>query len=169
MIRSRLALLIAPLFAAAAAWAGTASAGKSLTIYAVATHAQYTDHSDDRQRGNLANPFNADGGAFLGGGKGSHVGDNALFSFKLYSDPGFKHPIGSASYSCTVTAGKMALCEADYELSTGALIATGPADFDSSSFTIAVSGGTGKYLGARGQVSSAPAAKNAHRLTFVLR
>ena len=72
-------------------------------------------------------------------------------------------------YSCTFSFAKLALCQADFELSSGAMIASGPAHFTSTSLTFAVNGGSGKYLGARGQVSSAPTAKNAHRLTFLLR
>ena len=49
------------------------------------------------------------------------------------------------------------------------MFASGPAHFNTTSLTLAVSGGTGPYLGLRGQVSSAPHASNAHRLTFLLR
>jgi hypothetical protein len=149
--------------------AGAVSSAHALTIYAVATRAQYADHADDRARGEVTNPFNADTKALKGTGKGSRAGDNALYSFKLYSDPSFKKLIGSAVYSCTFNSAHVALCTADFELSGGAMSASGPTDFDSTTFTLAVSGGTGKYLGARGQVSSAPAAKDAHRLTFLLR
>ena len=48
------------------------------------------------------------------------------------------------------------------------MTASGPTNFHATTFTLAVSGGTGKYLGARGQVSSAPLGKG-HRLTFVFR
>jgi hypothetical protein len=152
-------------FAAQAARAS--GAGRSLAIYAVATRAQFTDHSDDRKRGELNNPFNAD--TKLPKKVVTRAGDEALFSFKLYSDAAHKHQIGSASYSCTYNSAHKALCEADFELKNGAMFASGPADFDTTTFTLAVSGGSGSYVGARGQVSSAPAAKDAHRLTFLLR
>jgi len=158
--------------AALASLVGPAAAGKALTVYAVATQAQFTNHADDRVRGEGSNPFNIDVKKLpipKSNGKGPQAGDEARFAFKLYSDPGFKHRIGSASYSCTFNFGNKALCKADFELSSGALIASGPANFDSTALTMAVSGGTGEYLGLRGQVSSAPAGKNAHRLTFVLR
>jgi hypothetical protein len=152
--------------------AATATAGRALTVYAVATRVQFTNHADDRVRGEGKNPFNIDVKKLpipKSNGKGPQAGDEARFAFKLYSDPGFKHPIGSASYSCTFNFGNKALCKADFELSAGAIIASGPANFASTALTMAVSGGTGEYLGLRGQVSSAPAGKNAHRLTFVLR
>ena len=152
----------------AAVGAGTASAGHSLTIYAVATKGQYANHADDRARGVLDNPFNADENKLPANGKATRAGDNALIAFKLYSDPSFKKQIGSGTYACTFTTAEIALCNADFELNDGAMTASGPTNFQSTTFTLAVSGGTGKYLGARGQVSSAPLGKG-HRLTFLFR
>ena len=163
----RLAAVAAVAFLAAVG-AGVASAGHSLTIYAVATKGQYANHADDRARGVLDNPFNADEDKPTGTGKKTRAGDNALIALKLYSDSSFKKQIGSGTYSCTFTTAKVALCNADFELNDGSMTASGPTNFDSTTFTLAVSGGTGKYLGARGQVSSAPLGKG-HRLTFVLR
>jgi hypothetical protein len=151
------------------ALAGEATAKRALTIYAVANHAQYADHADDRTRGVFHNPFNVDAKVPNVKGTGPQAGDNALYSFKLYSDAAFKKRIGSAVYSCVINFAHRALCEADFQLNGDAMFASGPANFDSSRFTLAVSGGTGSYLGARGQVSSAPTVANAHRLTFILR
>ncbi len=159
---------VAAMLVLAAVGAGAATAGHSLTIYAVATNGQYANHADDRARGVLDNPFNADENKPTGNGKATRAGDNALIALKLYSDPSFKKQIGSGTYSCTFTTGKVALCEADFELNDGAMTASGPTNFAATSFTLAVSGGTGKYLGARGQVSSALLGKG-HRLTFVFR
>jgi hypothetical protein len=151
------------------ALAGKATATRALTIYAVANRAQYADHADDRVRGDFHNPFNVDSKIPNVKGKGAQAGDNALYSFKLYSDAAFKNRIGSAVYSCVINFAHRALCEADFQLNGDAMFASGPANFDSTRFTLAVSGGTGSYLGARGQVSSAPTVANAHRLTFILR
>jgi hypothetical protein len=164
--------LVAAALLAVAVPVGPAGAGagrRALTIYAVATRAQFTDHSDDRTRSVFKNPFNVDGEVPGNTGKGPHTGDNALYSFTLYSDTAFKKRIGSAVYACTFNVAHKALCEADFQLNGGAMFASGPANFDSTYFTLAVSGGTGKYLGTRGQVSSAPTGKNAHRLRFLLR
>jgi len=152
--------------------AGPAAAAKGLRIYAVATRAQFSNHADDRVRGSGSNPFNVDVKKLprpKSKGNGPQAGDEALFTFKLYSDAAFNHQIGTAVYSCTFNFGHVALCKADFELNNGALFAAGPADFDLTTLTLAVSGGTGPYLGARGQVSSTPDRDNAHRLTFVLR
>lgn len=164
-----LAAVLVGVGAAPFALAGESTAKRALTIYAVAARAQYTDHFDDRIRGDFRNPFNVDTKIPPPKGKGPQAGDNALYSFKLYSDSAFKKRVGSAVYSCIITFAHRALCEADFQLNSGAMFASGSANFDSTQFTLAVSGGTGSYLGARGQVSSAPAVSNAHRLTFVLR
>jgi hypothetical protein len=159
--------------AAVAGLPGRAAAGRALTVYAVATKAQFTNHADDRARGTGSNPFNIDVKKLppppKTKGKGPQAGDEAIFGFRLYSDAAHKHKVGTAVYSCTFNFGNKALCQADFELDSGAMFASGPANFASTSLTLAVSGGSGAYLGARGQVSSAPAGENSHRLTFVLR
>lgn len=138
------------------------------TIYARVTQSQFMDHSDDRERGNYANPFNIDTRIPPPkDGAGALPGDNALFTFKLYSDRSLKKRIGTGTYSCTFNFAHRALCEADFELNNGFMIADGPVDFNSTRFTLAVTSGTGKYLGVRGQVASAPSSVNVHRLNFL--
>jgi hypothetical protein len=166
-----------PALAAGLLAASSAGAQNRATfrIFARATQVQYLNHADDRARGTDENPFNADTKALIvptkkkEAGGGPYPGDNGLFSFKLYKDAALKKTIGSAVYSCTFNFQKVALCEASFQLSGGTMSAAGPADFSDPTFTLAVDAGTGKYLGARGQVSSSPASKDAHRLVFVLR
>ena len=157
-----------------AANAGAAVRTKTFTLYARATQVQYLNHADDRQRGLYGNPFNVDAKSLptpakKGSGSAPGPGDNALFSFKIYKDAALKQKIGTAVYSCTFNFSEIAICDASYELNGGTMTGGGPIDFRKTSFTLAVSGGTGTYFGARGQVSSAPAVKNVHRLDFVLR
>ena len=150
---------------------GGALSTRSLTIYARVTHANFLSHTDDRIRGNFANPFNVDTKSLppaTGKSGGSLPGDEALFTFKLYSDPSLKKAVGSATYTCTFNFAHYALCEADFEFGRGALIAAGPADFNKTQFTLAVTTGTGEYRGVRGQVQSSPASENVHRLDFLL-
>jgi len=168
------ALTLAAVAVAAATIAASAPAAKSLTVYALATQYQFEDHEDDRERGLADNPFNVDTKSLppilkQGRGKGGQVGDKALYVFKLFGDAKLKKRVGSATYSCTFNFGNRALCQADFELNGGAMFASGPANFSTTSLTLAVSGGTGSYLGVRGQVSSTPHTKNASRLTFLLR
>jgi hypothetical protein len=146
----------------------------SIVLYAKVSRVQFVNHADDRQRGNLTNPFNADvrlppPPTANVGKKGARAGDNALFSFKLYSDAKLAKRVGSGVYSCTFNVAHQAICEADFELKDGTMFASGPADLDTGRFTLPVNGGTGAYLGARGEFISRPAArKDAHRLTFLL-
>jgi hypothetical protein len=153
---------------------GASNRTTTFGMYARPTQVQYMNHSDDRARGDVDNPFNTDSKALVPltqkkeAGKGPYPGDNALFSFKLYKDAALTKSIGSAVYSCTFNFDHEALCEASFQLVGGTMSGSGPADFTNPEFTLAVDGGTGKYLDARGQVSSSPASKNAHHLEFML-
>ena len=153
--------------------AGTAQARvKTLAIYAKATRVQFVNHADDRARGAEKNPFNVDTKSLAPKstakekGSGPLPGDNAFFTFRIYQDAALKHPIGSATYSCTFNFQRQAFCEASFDLASGSIAAAGPVDFNGSDITLAVSSGTGKYLGARGEVSSSAATANTHRLDF---
>ena len=61
--------------------------GHSLTIYAVATKGQYANHADDRARGVLDNPFNADENKLPANGKATRAGDNALIALQALQRP----------------------------------------------------------------------------------
>ncbi len=101
-------------------------------------------------------------------GGGPYPGDDASYSFKLYRDPSLTKNVGSAEYACTFAFNKHAFCSATFHLKNGTIQAEGPADFNSTRFRLAVTGGTDKYVGAVGQVSAAPAGANAHRLSFTI-
>jgi hypothetical protein len=173
-VRSLLLLGVAATIGVAPAVAGHAAGKRQLTLYAKATRVQYVDHSDDRERGFGTNPFSADAKPpkpLEKTGNGPVAGDNALFSFRLYSDPRLAHQIGTAVYSCTFGFNHQALCDAQFGLTSSGstIMASGPVDFAESAFTFAITGGENRYLGVRGQVTSTATAKNAHRLDFTLR
>ncbi len=132
--------------------------GRSLVVYAKPTRAQFINHNDDRARGDITNPFNPDSPPTPPNAnsakKGARAGDTALFSFKLYSDPGLKRHVGNAIYSCTFNFAQEAICEAIFTLNGGTMIALGPAKLDSSNIVLPVIGGTGRYAGAHGQLTS---------------
>jgi hypothetical protein len=139
----------------------TTQARRSVVFYAKPTRAQFINHSDDRARGNFTNPFadelptpkNANSGK-----PGARAGDNALFTLKLYSDAKLTRLVGTAAYSCTVNFGQQAICEGQFELSAGGtMIALGPADLKSGDWVLPVTGGTGRYSGAHGQLTSTSA------------
>ena len=146
---------------------------RSLVVYAKTTKLQFLNHADDRARGNTTNPFNADTKLppppkANTGNKGTRAGDNALIQLKLYADPQLTKAIGSAVYSCTFNFAQQATCDADFELSDGSMTGSGPADLLGRQFTLAVIGGTGAYLGARGQMTSTLAPKSTVRIDFLL-
>jgi hypothetical protein len=141
----------------------TTQARRTFVLYAKPTRAQFVDRNDDRERGNFTNPFgdilptpkNANTGK-----PGARAGDNALFTLKLYSDSKLKRLVGTASYACTVNFGQQAICEGQFELSGGAtMIAMGPADLKTGELVLPVTGGTGRYSGAHGQLTSKSAGK----------
>ena len=89
--------------------------------------------------------------------KGARAGDNATFGFKVYSDSKLTRPIGNANYSCTFNFAQEAICEVNFSLDGGTMIAMGPAMLDGTTIVLPVTGGTGRYAGAHGQLTSSPA------------
>ena len=180
-VRSSYPALVLPVLALALVLAGilvgsAAAAKQRLTIYAVATRAQYVDLSDGIKRATYQNPFDVDSQKFTPATKGNGAtlpGSTALFSFKLYSDPAHKKTIGSAIYNCTFNFDNHASCDAVYTLNGGTLFASGPVDFKRISSPLAITGGTGKYIGLNGEVTTTgpgtkPSVKNDSRLDFQL-
>lgn len=174
---------LAPIAAAVAAGAmlvtaGAAAAtpGKShLVVYAVPSTAQFMNHADERLRGMSANPFTPNEQALVivdnGTEKknGPFPGDDVLYTFKLYPSAGLKRSTGTAMFTCYYTFFKRATCEAYFLVDGQELLADGRIAFGAGKFMLAVEGGTGTYLGARGQVTAEPApskASHAQRLEF---
>jgi hypothetical protein len=147
--------------------------GRSLVVYAKPAHAQFINHNDDRDRGDIRNPFNPDSPPTPPNAnsakKGARAGDSALFSFKLYADARLTRPIGSAVYSCTFNFAQEAICEADFDLKGGTMVALGPAKLKTANLILPVIGGTGRYRGAHGQLTSRPSGtKNTQIIRFRL-
>ena len=154
------AVLTAAVIAAAPAVPAAAATAQahSFVLYAKPVRAHFVNHSDDRQRGKVTNPFGPDilptPPSANSGEKGARAGDMALISYALYSDPKLTRPAGTAIFSCTFNFGGEALCNADFELRRGAILAVGPAKLDGRQITLPVTGGTGRHLGAHGQVTA---------------
>jgi hypothetical protein len=136
-------------------------ASRSSVFYAKPTRSQFINHAADRDRGNYTNPFadvlptpkNANTAK-----QGARAGDGALFTLNLYSDAKLTRLVGTASYSCTVNFGEQAICEGQFQFSAGGtMIAMGPADLKSGDLLLPVTGGTGRYAGAHGQLTSTSA------------
>lgn len=149
-----------------------ATAPRALTIFTVASGVQFINTGDDRARGVKNNPFDATTNKLRPKvsetGNGPFAGDVAVFGFDLYKTRALKEGNGTASYTCFFNYARRALCQAYYELRGGTLTAAGPVDFNDTGFTLVVTGGTKKYIAARGQVSSAQAGPKAQRVNFQL-
>ncbi|MBV8066189.1 MAG: hypothetical protein JOY72_10160 [Actinobacteria bacterium] len=169
MIRSLAALVLAAAVAVPAASAAVRT--HSLVFYGKPLRAQFINHADDRARGKIVNPFNADAlpppPKSNTGAKGARAGDNAIFTLRLYSDAKLTRPVGTALYSCTFNFAHQAICEADFELTDGTMIAIGPANLDGGTIVLPVTGGTSHYSTAHGQVTSS--ASSAKSTTQIIR
>lgn len=168
------AALAVPAALAAPATAAAGAKARTFVLYAKPTRAQFVNHADDRERGDIQSPFESDvlptPPSANSSKKGARAGDKALFSFKIYSDLNLTRFVGNAIYLCVVNFAQEATCEATFELSGGTMTASGPAGLDTSRWILPVIGGTGRYGGAHGQLSSAPSGskKNAQILRFQL-
>lgn len=144
-----------------------------LTVYSVATGVQFINTADDRARGAINNPFDIALGKLKPrsnyAGQGPFPGDVAVYSLQLYRHPDSKDSAGSAVYTCYFNYARYAFCQAYYTLKGfGTVVASGPVNFNTKGFTIVITGGTKKYLGARGEVVVVPAKGNAQRVAFGL-
>jgi hypothetical protein len=150
-----------------------ATGNRVVTVYSVATGLQYINTADDRARGKVNNPLDRAANKLWprssGSGSGPFAGDVAVYALKLYSNRTLKRPAGSGVYTCYFNYDRHAFCRAYYKLGAGGtLVASGPIDFESSGFTIVVTGGTNTYLGVRGEAKVAAAPRNAQRIDFRL-
>jgi hypothetical protein len=152
--------------AVAAASAGSAAAAQRaqlVNLYSVTTQEQFLNHADDRQRGFGNNPFGnykAPTATTREHNAGPFPGDQALYSFRLYTSPSRKAVAGTALYSCTYSFARKGYCDASWKLANGTLVGGGAVDFDSKTYTFVITGGTGRYQNVAGTVSSSPAPGN---------
>lgn len=155
--------------AAAAGSASAATVSHTLSLYSLPAHETFINNDDDEQRGNTNNPFGTTSKAKGDDENGGPFpGDEALFSFKVYSNVALKTTLGSAVYTCQYHFNKTAFCDASFQLKGGTVFAAGALDFNAKKFVLAVTGGTGDYHRATGDVSSSPSGKHAQHLAFVL-
>jgi hypothetical protein len=148
------------------------STNERLTLFSVATQEQFLNHADDRQRGHGNNPF----GNFKAAtattkehGNGPFPGDQALFDFNIYTGADLKKLAGTAVFVCNYNFRKHGFCDAVYQLTGGTLIAAGAVDFNAKDFGMVITGGTGRYRAATGNLVAAPAERGAQRLVIAFR
>lgn len=154
------ALILAGAATGASSRQAAAGAVKQLTLYSVATDKQFVNNADDRSRGEGKNPFGNYTGATTTPPAneklfGPFAGDEGEFAYKLYSDSALKKSAGTAIVVCQYNFSKDAFCDAAFQLNTGTLVAKGPLNFNSTTFTAAVLGGTDAYKGMMGSVEVA--------------
>jgi hypothetical protein len=157
--------------------AGDAHATTRVVLYMAPVRAMFVNNDDDEARGDINNPFGTREGAGPGKSEdededeatgGPFPGDSALYSFAVYTNRGMTAKTGSAVFTCRYAFDKDAFCNASFHLKGSLLFGAGPLDFGASRFTLAVTGGSGTYAGASGEVRAAPSGKHGQRLTFVL-
>ena len=86
------------------------------------------------------------------GPKGDSAGDVLAFANPIF-DAANKHHVGSANGSCVRSAaGKAYDCQWSVSLKGGQIMVQGPF-YDTKDSTLTITGGTGKYVGAQGQMT----------------
>ena len=86
------------------------------------------------------------------GDEGDTVGDTLVFNNELYDDKD-ANLVGSTNGSCIRTAvGKLWECTFTNSMENGSLVVEGPFE-ESGTGTFAITGGTGDYSGASGQMT----------------
>jgi hypothetical protein len=149
-------------------------AQKTITLFSLPTHEAFVANADDELRGDVSNPFGthisraASGLSNLDEKNGPFPGDEALFSFNVYTTSSLNVSAGSAVFTCQYYFDKNAFCDVSFQLNGGTLLGAGAFNFNASKFAIAITGGYGKYSGASGDVEATPSGKLAQRLAFVL-
>lgn len=141
-------------------------------VYGVGAAEQFVNNKDDRARGEGNNPFGnfSDATAVAQkSGNGPFAGDQGYFLLTVYSSSNLSKKIGTATFTCQYGFQKRGFCNAAFVLPGGTLYGSGDFSFDTTTFTIPITGGSGRYDGAHGVVTNSPAPNHASRLAFDLR
>jgi hypothetical protein len=173
MLAAAACLLVAVSFAcrAPSSSAATAPSPQTLTLYSTATAEQFVNNEDDRARGAGNNPFgtyNDFTSSTQERGAGPFPGDEAIFTFDLYTEPKLYTKAGTAVLTCQYGFNKNAFCDASYRLAHGTLFGAGAFNFSATGFSLAITGGYGTYTGVIGDVETTPSINHAQRLRFVI-
>jgi hypothetical protein len=156
---------------ATASGANAAHSGSTITLYSVATSEQFINNADDRARGKGNNPFGNYkdvAAAVKESGNGPFAGDEAIYTFNVYSNANLKQQAGTGTYTCFYDLDKNAFCDVSYALKGSTLLGSGEFNFKATKFVLAVLGGTGRYSSAAGQLLVVPSKDHAQRLTLEL-
>jgi hypothetical protein len=147
------------------------TAGRRSSLYSVAKQEQFIDNDDDEARGWTTNPFGMRDPQVeksRQSGDGPFPGDESLFGFAVYSSSQLKQSSAAGTYTCNYYFDRTAFCDATYRFANGTLYAAGAFSFDAKSYTLAVTGGTGRYQDATGELESLPGPNHSQRLNLTL-
>jgi hypothetical protein len=165
---------------------------RRLGLYSYPVHQQFVNNNDDEARGDTENPFGVIEFAQCQGlgrapkhtcvsailakeravieahDNGPYAGDETVFLFNLYPNANRKQTIGAAELTCQYAFEKVGFCDVQYQAQDGTLVASGTFSFDAKSFTLPVTGGSGAYAGAKGDVTVTPGPHGTQHLAFTL-
>lgn len=165
---------------------------RSLGVYSYPVHQQFVNNNDDEARGDTENPFGVIQFAQCQGlgrapkhrcvaaiiareravieahDNGPYAGDETVFLFDIYPNANRKPTVGAAELTCQYAFDKVGFCDVQYQLGGGLLVASGTFSFDAKSFTLPVTGGSGSYAGAKGDVTVTPGPHGTQHLAFML-
>ena len=144
--------------------AGAISASlRNITLYSVASAEQFVNNEDDRGRGKGNNPFGnyynyapqllasteSTSGPFP-------AGPGFTFGSTLYTSGSGKKSAGSSIFTCLYGFDQNGSCDVAFQLSGGTLIGVAAFRFSATHYAVAITGGTGEYRGAHGNVDVGP-------------
>jgi len=147
------------------------SGAQAVDEFTLPLHEIFINNNDDEARGDVNNVFglhDTKAAASKENGDGPFPGDSAFFSFSVFTTSALSGKPGSALYMCQYYFAKNAFCDAQFQVSGGSLVAAGLLNFDGTTFELAVTGGTGKYLGASGDIHASASGKQAQKIAFKL-
>jgi hypothetical protein len=151
----------------------SAKTRRYITAYSTSERQTFIDNNDDEARGDVNNPFGKrdDKAASIidEHANGPFPGDEALFSFVVYANSSRTTKAGVAVYTCQYYFDKNAFCDGSYRFTDGStMFGAGTFNFDAKKFALAITGGSGRYGDAKGDVEVSPVGEQSQRLFFVL-
>ena len=135
-----------------------ATQGRSFVVYAKPTRAQFINHADDRERGDIKNPFDPDTAANTSERQLREEGSPGRRQRALQPQAVFRpQPHASRRHRDLLLhvqlrpgsdlRGQLHAQRRNHDRD-------GPSDLDGSTIVLPVTGGTGRYAGAHGQLTS---------------
>jgi hypothetical protein len=129
-----------------------------LTFYGLVDREQYVNNRDDRSRGQGSNLFGSANGTGVATtkahGKGPLPGDQGMYQLQLYPTTQLQKPGATAVFVCQYEFVQAGNCNVSFQLDGGTVIGTTNFDaFERKTFSVIVTGGTGRYRNTTGRVS----------------